>query len=365
MAALLAPPLMACGIDPRAALIPIILLAGLVPVLAYLFARRLGVEVTWALMAALLALTHPRLMMYAVTTYAMIPYTVFGAASLLALVHGAATGRRTLELGVVLAGVSHLLRGDGISLVLSALLTTLIATRSFPRTFKAALLYLLVMSPVLVRNQTVFGRPMPPGNTLSPVIREYNDLFSTTREINLSSYLSLGAEKLIEHRTNAIGWEIWHVANLYSPILLVLVVPLLGSGHHRRLLWPLAVMIGVTFCIHLSIPLIVVGQSGTEVTPSIYVGVPLLPALEMAGLSLLLARHGRRVRRLALILVGLVAISSTVQGIVRCRGYQLAVLEFGRTVECCVQRLGPLDRVVLMSNCPADFNAIAGIRGVG
>jgi len=365
MAGILGLPLAILGPSPQVALISIVFLAGLVPVAAWAQARLLGVSPGWAWLAALLVATQPNLMMWSLTTYAQIPFMLLCTLSLCALLAGISSGGLWLEAGVGVAALAHMVRGDGASLVLTSFAVLLLSTRCPRRMARAVILYALLMSPLWARNFTVFGSPMPPGNLVGTLLTQYNDFFSTTREISLEKCLAQGMPVLAAQRLHAYRVELGHVLSYFPLSFLLLLIPSLMDPKLRARAWPMAVLVVAAGIVHFIIPLTVVGQSGQEANPTLLVALPILAALGMGGLERISARSRPLLKRLLFLLVGSYAAISTFNGVSRCRAFEVALLDYGNHMEALGKVLEPRDQAVVMSCSPADFNAVLGLAGVG
>lgn len=115
------------------------------------------------------------------------------------LTNGAPGVYRRTALAGSLAGLAYLTRVDGLILLavpfLCALLQWPRLKSVLPQTFKAVLLmlglFVLVVSPWVIRNLAVSGQLFPGGGLKVLFWREYNDFFSFSKPLDLAYYLNL------------------------------------------------------------------------------------------------------------------------------------------------------------------------------
>ncbi len=173
----------------RAAQVPMVLAASLLPLISYVVAWRLARVRRHAWAAALLTLFSPFYFIYWANTDAFALHGVAAAGALLAitLVGQASRRRRAWALVAGLsAGAAHLARADGVLVVLVVMgwVTWLQLRRRLPLAEALVLLtlvvagYLVVMAPWFARNLLVVGAPLAAGGAQTLWLREYNELFN-------------------------------------------------------------------------------------------------------------------------------------------------------------------------------------------
>lgn len=200
----------------RAAQIPMIFLASLLPLLSYAVAWRLSRVRRQAWAAALLTLFSPFYFVYWSNTDAFAAHGLAAAGALLAATLAGRAGprRRVWALAAGLgAGVSHLARADSVLVLLVVLLwLALLQRRGRLRAAEALALlvlvvagYLAVMGPWFVRNLLVVGRPLAAGGTQTLWLREYNELFNYPGgRLSPAHYFGAGGSTLLHGKWDAL-----------------------------------------------------------------------------------------------------------------------------------------------------------------
>jgi 4-amino-4-deoxy-L-arabinose transferase-like glycosyltransferase len=166
----------------RAAQIPFIALASVLPLVGYAVAERLGGQRRHEVTAALLTLLSPFYFVYWSNTDTFALHALAASGALLAALKAGDAGPRSqwwaLASGVG-AGLAHLARADGLLVLLVAAAWLLWAQRRRGPVLAALLIggYLAVMAPWFARNLLVVGRPLA-GGTQTLWLREYDELFN-------------------------------------------------------------------------------------------------------------------------------------------------------------------------------------------
>jgi hypothetical protein len=207
----------------RAAQIPFVLLAALLPILTYIVARLTTPLRRHALIAALLMIFSGFYPIFWTNTET---FTLYGLTAGFALLAGALgvdrASWRWLFLAGLSAGLAHLTRADGVFVLFAILLIVfwyqIIRSPSPPRSdpplfnpwslvlLLFALLsgYLLLMLLWFIRNLIVMGAPLAPGATRTLWLTNYDDLFnypSTT--LTLARYLAVGGGTILTGKWQA------------------------------------------------------------------------------------------------------------------------------------------------------------------
>jgi 4-amino-4-deoxy-L-arabinose transferase-like glycosyltransferase len=234
------------GTDYHAAQAPFVLLAALVPPLAYAWSWSLARSRRQALAAGGLALFSGYYVVYWGVPEAFAPYTLAGAVCLAASGLALRDGRPGwYVLAGAAAALGHLTRADGVLLlapVVAPTLTLSRALRAQGRGWGVALAlaaYLAVMAPWFARNWAVTGAPLASTGTLTLWLRDYDQLFSYGQLPTAAGYLAWGWGNIVASKLDAL-WQ-----NLLTFVLannLVLLTPftVIGAWRARRaaLVWP-------------------------------------------------------------------------------------------------------------------------------
>jgi hypothetical protein len=113
----------------------------------------------------------------------------------------------------------------------------------------AALAFVLVMSPWLLRNVAVFGSPLPSAGGHTLFITSYNEQFSISHDPSLASYLAWGVPNIIGSKL-ASWWElIGRTAVLLGGIFIIPFVAGLWFERRRPELLPFTAYFSVMFVV--------------------------------------------------------------------------------------------------------------------
>ena len=272
----------------RAAQLPFVLLSATAPAATFAIARQLGLTRFKAVAAALLLLFSGFYLAYWVAIDSFAPFTLASlavcAATGSALI--ATRARRALFLGALVgaaAGVAHLARADGPLLLVAAALVLLAAPADVPRprrwqTLAAAVaVYLVVMTPWLLRNVAVAGMPLPGGGLQTLFLREYNEIFSYGLQLDLQWYLGQGLAGILEGKAHA---ALRNLAVLFGLAYWLAPFAAIGWWRFRRVAWFYTPLIyGVL--LYLVMTLLFTFPSGRG--SMLHSGVALLPWLCIAA----------------------------------------------------------------------------------
>ena len=168
-------------------------------------------------------------------------FMTLGVLALWLCARGAAGDRRAFVVGGVVVGLATLTRVDGVLLGLPfaviGIRETWRALRGRPGALgwvpavACAALFVLVVSPWLLRQLAIYGSILPGGQTLW--LTEYQQLFSFGRAPTLDSLLALGPGQLLSSRFDALLSAVGLFAVL--PLSFVLVpLALVGAWMNRR-----------------------------------------------------------------------------------------------------------------------------------
>ncbi len=200
-----------------AARLPLLLLASLLPLIAYHVAHTTTGLRRHALAAGLLAVFCGYYVIYWGTTDSFAVYAVAASLAFAALFRGVETPsvRFAKTLGVstlwwfvagVCAGLAHLTRADGV-LVLAVALFVILMSPSRRFTLSPLLLvsgYLLVMLPWFIRNLLAVGSPLGAGGAGTLWLTEYNDLFNYPPNLTPARYFEAGWGVILDGKLQAL-----------------------------------------------------------------------------------------------------------------------------------------------------------------
>jgi len=187
--------------------------------LAFVGLAALGAWTGWTIggtlrmlwLSALLVLFSGFFTPFWTTTDTFALFGLVGAACLLALGQGRATGRpRWFALAGTLAGLAHLARADGALLAGVVVLVALWPGRSVTRrgaiaaTLSGALAYALVMLPWLLRNLAETGAPLPLGGAAAIWLRGYDELANYPPGASASAFFDWGLGNILRSRWDAL-----------------------------------------------------------------------------------------------------------------------------------------------------------------
>jgi hypothetical protein len=199
----------------RAAQLPLILLASLLPLSSYGVAWLITGRRRHAAAAGLLTLFSAYYFVFWTTTDAFALFGLLAAGALVATGLAElqpARGLRWLFVAGLAAGLAHLTRADGL-LVLACLLVWLSVSRASSngrrRRLVAAVVvvagYLLVMAPWYWRNWIVVGAPLAPGTGHALWLTNYDDLFAFPADrLTLPAYLAWGLRAIVSSKLSAL-----------------------------------------------------------------------------------------------------------------------------------------------------------------
>jgi hypothetical protein len=230
----------------RAAQIPFVLLASLLPLLSYLIALRLSGQRRHAFAAALLTLFSSFYFGFWTTTDS---FALYGVVAGSALYLGGrikeaggkeAGGRRNGQLFLIglCAGLAHLTRADGLLILAALMLVLLLQIRKpsllLPSCFLLLLGYLLITTPWFLRNVFVVGAPLAPGGGRTLWLTNYDDIFTFhPKRLTPANYFAAGWGAIWEGKWFGLSTAL---GTLIGPLCSIAVFPLalLGGWKLRR-----------------------------------------------------------------------------------------------------------------------------------
>jgi 4-amino-4-deoxy-L-arabinose transferase-like glycosyltransferase len=241
------------GQSYRAAQVPFVILAALLPVVSYWVAVQTTGRRRHGWLAGLLTLFSGFYVVYWGHTDNFTPFALAGSLSLIAAWQ-AGRARESDRLAAawalaagVLVGLAHLSRADGLLLLIAIGLAWVVAlisdrlrrqaVRGWSLGVRHILLvvlgYVVVMLPWFIRNWSVAGAPLPAAGAQTVWLRTYDDLFSYGRELSLSSYLAWGWPNIFRSKLDALWLNLQTVLAVLCMIFLAPLVPI-GWWRLRR-----------------------------------------------------------------------------------------------------------------------------------
>jgi 4-amino-4-deoxy-L-arabinose transferase-like glycosyltransferase len=187
------------GVSVPAALLPFVLLAGVLSVGVFLFAERIGQDRHTALFAALGAAYTPWLFLSALHTDTTTLFGVLTFGALAAVYLGVREENgRWFWLAGLLTGLGVLTRNDGVLLVPAGVLGGgWLAWRrgyrvQWRHVIAAGVLCGLVVLPWVLRNQAALGEPWPGSTAQTMLLTDHEDTYVYARDITLDAFLDQG-----------------------------------------------------------------------------------------------------------------------------------------------------------------------------
>lgn len=187
----------------RLAQLPFWLMAGLLPVVAYLISQKISGERWQAWVAGLLTASGGFYARFLSQPSTFAPFALIGSVCLLLMASRSERPRMWLAVGL-LAGLAHLTRADGILLVLLAA-ALLLWERHFALLPALFIGYLLAMGFWFAHNWAVMGRPLPTVGTQTIFLTTYDDLFAYGRSFGLSDYWQWGLANILQSKLEGLS----------------------------------------------------------------------------------------------------------------------------------------------------------------
>lgn len=231
-------PMLLFGVDFRAAQLPFVLMAALLPLTVARLALALHGRRDWALLAGILAAWPGFYAPYLVTTDSFVIYAYLGAGLLgVILVLEREPDSMLWLAGGLLVGLAHLARAEGPLLFLPLLLII----RGTPprRAVRSSLLlgagYLLVMCPWFLRNLNVSGSLLSPAGLRSLWLQDYADLFAYPVDgLTPEAWLSSGLAALFSIRINALGTNLQRALGENGLVMLAPFIVVAAWSRRKR-----------------------------------------------------------------------------------------------------------------------------------
>ncbi|XWX02581.1 glycosyltransferase family 39 protein [Aggregatilineales bacterium SYSU G02658] len=286
------------GREHTGAVVLFALVGALLPALAYLAARRLDLEPSEALAAALLTSVVPELVLNSLRTDTTILNAVFVGAALLALSHALESDDvRWYALTGALAGLAYLVRTDSLLIVGTAGLLVVwrwLSGRTLPRwrillTLVLPLAALIVAAPWLIRNVVETGQATTPALRYFFLKMDFRELYSYTSIPTLETLLNdYSLADLLYRRLFELAAALrLMTALLKDGVTLLLAVGLWTLWRQRSKsavgrLMPIAVTLGLLLIFYPV--LIPIGNQGGSFKKAYLSLVPLIVPIAIYGL---------------------------------------------------------------------------------
>ena len=249
------------GPDWRAGQLPMVLLSSFLVPVTYVAGWMLFGSRRIAIPGAVLALAAgPLLLMYPlVESFAV--FGVLGATALLASIRAVDAERPGpwLVAAGLAAGLASLTRIDGTLLTLAPATAWLVRRpfghgsafgsplRAIGWGFASAAVFLVVVSPWLVRNLEVFGTAFPSPGDRMLWIRDYNEHLSISMDLTLERYLDWGAPAILASKALAAVGILGRTLGLFGGIFAASFFVGLWVFRRNRRLAPFSVYVVVMF----------------------------------------------------------------------------------------------------------------------
>jgi 4-amino-4-deoxy-L-arabinose transferase-like glycosyltransferase len=253
------------GESYRAAQVPFVLMAALLPLVSYWVALQVTGRRRHGWLAGLLTIFSGFYVLYWGHTDNFTPFALAASLSLVATwqagraaesKHGA--GRWWAFGAGALVGLAHLSRADGPLLLIAIgmmwgvyLISKSTSSREMGswRLDIAGLLWLLlgyglVMLPWFIRNWLVAGAPLPTVGAQTIWLTTYDDLFSYGRDLSMQNYLAWGWANILRSKLDALWPNVQTVVAVFGMVFLAPLAFIGGWRLRRQPLFQLAAWYG-------------------------------------------------------------------------------------------------------------------------
>ncbi len=186
-----------------ASLLPSILFGLMLSVVTYHIGKAWTGSRPVAIISAGMILFVPGLFRYSLLTDSTIFYSVFVSSSLLFMIKGR-TNPRFFFLSAIGVALAHLTRQDCIMLVPVLMVAIIISPHHRRLKYKylsmSLALYALIISPLVINNYTILGSLFPAGPVKTIFLTEYEDIYSYSKDLSLTSYLAWGLPNILHSK---------------------------------------------------------------------------------------------------------------------------------------------------------------------
>lgn len=260
---LLMAPAMLLGDSFRHAQIVQVLLAALLPLLAFRIAREQGAELPWATLAGLLTVFAGTVTVHWVDSDCYTAYALAGAAALYAMGRGRENPRWLIVAGA-LGGLATLTRNDGVLLLVVLWAQTLLVNRHQRRRIPwrplllATVLFLVPLALWGLRNALTFGGPTSAPLSFLLTMRDYRELFAYRPRPDWAAFWQQGWGTFFSLRREALGTSLTLFAASFQVWGLIPLAWSAVSARRRPGVWPAWLYLLVLFVtLNLAFPLLV------------------------------------------------------------------------------------------------------------
>ena len=196
----------ALGPSMLAALLPAVLMGLALSPVIWLWSKACSPSRAAALGAASLVLIEPNLLTASLNSDSIIQFAFLASVALWLMTKGLNNPRFFL-LAAVFAALGHLTRLDGF-LLLPTLLGVIWTSPHARRTRRGYLgvttaLYVAVLAPWLLHNYATVGAFLPPASRKLTFVTEFENLFSSTKEASLRTFLDRGLSWIFWRKVDA------------------------------------------------------------------------------------------------------------------------------------------------------------------
>ena len=242
-----------------AAQVPFVLLASLLPLLAYLTTTHLGGNRRQAWLAGLLVVFSGFFVPFWSLPETFAPFALLGAGALFALGRWL-EGRRPLWalLAGLAVGLAHLTRADGVLLLGVGVLAAglgLWRERSAWRAWLVGLAllllgYLVTMGPWLWHTWQVTGSPLSTAGAQTIWLRHYDELYSYGTPLTPERYLAWGWGNILRSKLAAV-WSNLQTFIAVDNLIFLAPLTLIGLWQARRksFLWPAVLYLAALYTV--------------------------------------------------------------------------------------------------------------------
>lgn len=221
------------GTSMFTALLPSVIAGLLLIAVTWAIGRLYKVSTFVQIGAACLIAFFPPLFRNSLLTDSTVFYALFASVSICLMIQSR-TNPRWLIAAAGAAALAHLTRQDGVFLLVILLVTgirnRLPVTRKIGYLAVAFSLYGVIMAPLCIINIQELGVLLPSGSSKAMFLTTYEDIYSFSRDLSLSTYIKWGWSNIIRSKTamTRLGGVIMY--KTLGPVLTILVV--IGSVKH-------------------------------------------------------------------------------------------------------------------------------------
>jgi hypothetical protein len=188
-------------LDPlRAAQVPFVLLASLLPPLAFELAQRWWGRRDYAWLAGLLTLAAPNYLQVWVVPEPAGPFCLAAAACFWAVARATQGAGWVWLIAGAAAGMAHLARADGALILLVAAWLAASARTRVVDLLRLGAGYALIMAPWCARNVSLIGAPLPLAVTRTIWLHGYDEFFSYQLTLTPARWFAAGGPALLAER---------------------------------------------------------------------------------------------------------------------------------------------------------------------